>query len=153
MANWWKLTDRQIKKQIGIDSKKSLQIFSSERRRRNTYHITFWKYLMFSRYHWVPHFPSTHLGCRAALSLAYSWDTRQQHLRTTSTSALWSNVGLQSQIQEWVQRRPWRWSESWSTSWGRLVQSLEKVTLWGDVTAAFQYLKGAYRQQRKQIFI
>jgi len=30
--------------------------------------------------------------------------------------------------------------------------SLEKRRLWGDLTAAFQYLKGAYKQEENQLF-
>ena len=30
--------------------------------------------------------------------------------------------------------------------------SLEKRRLWGDLTAAFQYLKGAYKQEGSQLF-
>ena len=30
--------------------------------------------------------------------------------------------------------------------------SLEKRRLWGDLTAAFQYLKGAYKQEGNQLF-
>ena len=30
--------------------------------------------------------------------------------------------------------------------------SLEKRRLWGDVIAAFQYLKGAYKQEGSQLF-
>ena len=30
--------------------------------------------------------------------------------------------------------------------------SLEKIRPWGDLIAAFQYLKGAYRQERSQLF-
>jgi len=30
--------------------------------------------------------------------------------------------------------------------------SLEKRRLWGDLTVAFQYLKGAYKQERERLF-
>ena len=30
--------------------------------------------------------------------------------------------------------------------------SLKKGRIWGDLTAAFQYLKGAYKQERSQLF-
>lgn len=61
------------------------------------------------------------------------------------------------ELFEWVLGRPWRPREGWSTSCEYRLRelglfSLEKRRLWGDILAAFQCLKGAYKQEVEQLF-
>jgi len=58
------------------------------------------------------------------------------------------------EVLEWAQRRAQRCSEGWSTSyeerWREVgLFSLEKRRLWGDLIAAFQYLRRAYKRERE----
>ena len=52
---------------------------------------------------------------------------------------------------------PWRWSEGWSTSPTRTDWDSWGSSAWrssrGDLIAAFQYLKGAYRKAGEGLFI
>jgi len=64
-----------------------------------------------------------------------------------------------ARIGTWRKQSFWDWGvllEGWSTShmktgWGSWASSAWR-RLWGDLIAAFQYLKGAYKQQGSQLF-
>ena len=75
-----------------------------------------------------------------------------------SCTQLWSpqHIGKTWTCWSGSRGRPQKWSEGWSTSsrrkgwenWGRSAWSRR----WEDLTAAFQYLKGAYKKAGEGLF-
>ena len=64
-----------------------------------------------------------------------------------------------AELLEWVQRRATKMIRGLEhLSYGERLRelgsfSLEKRRLWGDLIVAFQYLKGAYKQEGEQMFM
>lgn len=83
--------------------------------------------------------------------LSLYWAPVRPHLGSICSSG--DNDKSNMALLEWIQKGPQRWLESWSTSpvkpgcetWGYSAWR-RKRKLWGDLTAAFQYLQGTYRR-------